>query len=189
MSDQQIRELLNLLEAKGKADLKQIKLPYAKTALTPVMSQGQIDLHYGKLYKGYVERFNSGEGDATFNEAGAFLHSLWFSQFRSPKTGNKPVGQCETLINKKYGNFTAFKAELKEQAMKLQGSAWIYMARNGEIKSFKNHQKRSDIALLIDWWEHSWIHDYGSNKSKYFDDLWRIVDWSVINHRLSGSTA
>ena len=187
MSDQQIRELLNLLEAKNKADLKQIKLPYNKTALAPVMSQGQIDLHYGKLYKGYVERFNSGEGDATFNEAGAFLHGLWFSQFRTPKTGNKPIGQAETMINRKYGNFTAFKAELKEQAMKLQGSAWIYMSRNGDIKSFKNHQKRTDIALLIDWWEHAWIHDYGSNKSKYFDDLWRIVDWNVINHRLSGA--
>ena len=182
-----IRETINLLEAKDKTDLVQAKLPYARSGLAPVMSTAEIDFHYGKLYKGYVERFNSSEGDATFNEAGAFLHSLWFTQFRTPKTNNKPTAQAESIINRKYGNLTAFKAEMKEQAMKIQGSGWIYMARNGDIKHFKNHQKRSDIALLIDWWEHAWIHDYGSNKSKYFDDIWRIIDWNVINHRLAGA--
>ena len=68
-----IRETLDLLESKEKSNLKQIKLPYPRSGLSPVMSSALLDLHYGKLYKGYVDRFNKGEGDKTFNEAGAYL--------------------------------------------------------------------------------------------------------------------
>lgn len=185
MSD--IRQIIDLVEAKSKPDLKQAKLPYAKTALAPVMSSGTIDIHYGKLYKGYVDRFNNNEGDSTFNEAGAFLHNLWFTQFRAPKSGNKPTGTADSLIARRYGSFLDFKEKMKQEAMKIQGSGWIYMARNGDIKTIKNHAVRKDAVLLIDWWEHAWSHDYGANKSKYFDDIWRIIDWNVINHRLAGS--
>jgi len=58
-----IRETIDLVEAKEKGALEQIKLPYARTALAPVTSAATIDNHYGKLYKGYVDRFNKKEGD------------------------------------------------------------------------------------------------------------------------------
>ena len=76
-----IRETIDLLEAKNKTDLVQAKLPYARSGLAPVMSHGEIDFHYGKLYKGYVDRYNKGEGDPKFNEAGAYLHGIFFTQF------------------------------------------------------------------------------------------------------------
>ena len=72
-----IRDTIDLLEAKEKGTLEQIRLPYNRTALAPVMSSDLIDLHYGKLYKGYVDRFNNGEGDRNFNEAGAYLHGIF----------------------------------------------------------------------------------------------------------------
>jgi Fe-Mn family superoxide dismutase len=42
------------------------------------------------------------------------------------------------------------------------------------------------IALLIDWWEHAWALDYQQNKAKYLNNIWRIIDWSVVNDRLIG---
>lgn len=178
-----LRHTIDLLEAKNKQTLEQIKLPYAKTALAPVMSQSTIDMHYGKLYKGYVDRYNKGEGDASFNEAGAFLHSIWFAQFKNP--GNRqPHGVILSLIERNHKNFTDFKKAFKEEALKLQGSNWIYLSKSGAIKTIRNHQKRTDIALLVDWWEHSWSLDYHSDKEKYLDSLWRIMDWDAINRRL-----
>ena len=56
-------------------------LGYSRAALDPTMSKELVDFHYGKLAKGYVERFNNHEGDPDFNEAGAFLHNLFFAQF------------------------------------------------------------------------------------------------------------
>lgn len=178
-----IRETLDLLEAKNKQTLEQIKLTYARTALSPVTSQTTIDLHYGKLYKAYVDRYNKGEGDANFNEAGAFLHAIWFAQFRSPGA-RKPYGTILSLIERHHKDFNAFKEAFKTEAMKLQGSNWIYLSKSGQIKTIKNHQKRTDIALLVDWWEHAWINDYHSDKEKYLDNLWRIMDWDAINRRL-----
>jgi len=178
-----IRNTIDLLEAKSTVELERIKLPYAHTALSPVTSKNTIDNHYDKLYKGYVDRYNKGEGDRTFNEAGAFLHAIWFAQFRSPGT-RQPKGVILSLIERNHKNFVDFKAKFKEEAMKIQGSGWIYLSKSGQIKTIHNHAKRTDIALLVDWWEHAWALDYHSDKAKYLDNLWRIMDWDAINRRL-----
>jgi Fe-Mn family superoxide dismutase len=178
-----MRKIIDLIESTTKPHLEQIKLPYARTALSPVMSGTEIDLHYGKLYKGYVDRFNNGEGDRTFNEAGAYLHGIFFSQFKTPGA-RKPHGTILDLMNRHSSNFIKFKENFKEEALALKGSGWVYLSKSGTIKTIKNHQKRTDIALLLDMWEHAYQNDYGSNKAKYIDSIWRIMDWDAINRRL-----
>lgn len=179
-----VRELINLIESNSSKDLVLEKLPYPRTGLSPVLSKSSIDYHYGELAKGYVDRYNKKEGDRKFNEAGAFLHNIFFPQLMPPRSGNKPNGISLTLINKKYGSFEDFKKEVKAVAMKIQGSGWVYMAKNGDIKTITNHQIKNDIGLLIDWWEHAWAKDYGANKSKYLENIWRIIDWNKVNARL-----
>ena len=178
-----VKELIALIESSGK-ELILEKLPYSRTALSPVLSKSSIDYHYGELAKSYVERYNKKEGDRKFNEAGAFLHNIFFPQLMPSKSGNKPKGISLSVINKKYGDFDKFKKELKQEAMKIQGAGWIYMAKNGEIKIITNHQIKNDIALLIDWWEHAWAKDYGANKSKYLDNIWKIINWDKVNARM-----
>ena len=58
-----MREIINLTEDKPKLELR--KLPYSMTSLAPVMSKTTLDNHYGKLARGYVDRYNHGEGDAS----------------------------------------------------------------------------------------------------------------------------
>ncbi len=171
-----------LTESKEKLEL--VKLPYAKSALAPAMSSNTIDYHYGKLAKGYVDRYNKGEGDSSFNAAGAYLHNLFFPQLRAPRSSNKPIGAIKNLIDRKFKSFEDFKEEFTEKAMKLQGSHWIYLSKTGTIKTIPNHQKRTDIALLIDWWEHAWVLDYGADKSKYLKNIWKIINWDIVNQRL-----
>ena len=69
--------------------------------------------------------------------------------------------------------------------MGIQGSGWVYLSRSGDVKTIKNHAIRQDIVLLIDWWEHAWALDYQADKSKYLKNIWRAIDWSVINDRLN----
>ena len=177
-----MRTIISLLEESKKLEL--VKLPYSRSGLSPVLSAANIDFHYGKLAKGYVDRYNKGEGDKTFNEAGAELHNIFFSQFRAPKNANSPRGKILDLINAHHTNWVDFKKNFKEEAMKVQGSGWIYLAKSGAIKIIKNHQKRTDIVILIDMWEHSFQNDYHSDKGKYVDNLWRIFHWDTINKRL-----
>jgi Fe-Mn family superoxide dismutase len=182
-----IKEVI-LNEVKSTADqdrLTQLQLRYAKGDLDPAISEDTINYHYGKLYKSYVDRYNKGEGDADFNEAGAFLHRIYFDQFQSPTSSNTPEGLSLELILKHYDDFEDFKSQVEKTAMTIQGSGWVYLARNGQIKTIKNHQMRSDIVLLIDWWEHAWALDYQADKLKYLSNTWRIIDWRVINSRLT----
>ena len=39
-------------------------------------------------------------------------------------------------------------------------------------------------ALLINAWEHEWALDYQQDKAKYLDNIWRIINWSIVNDRL-----
>jgi len=178
-----IRQTLDLLESRAGSKLELKDLRYSKNALSPVLSSRNIENHYDKLARGYVDRYNDNEGDRTFNEAGAYLHNLWFEQFTSPKTTNRPTGAVAAMITKKYGSFGEFKEKFAQAAMSIQGSGWVYLSKNGEIKTIRNHVKRSDIKLLVDWWEHAWYMDYGTDKKKYLNNIWRIIDWNVINSR------
>jgi Fe-Mn family superoxide dismutase len=175
-----MRDLITIIESQEATELSLVKLDYSKSALAPAMSEETMDLHYSTLAKGYVNRFNKGEGDKDFNEAGAFLHNFFFAQFKAPTNNNKPGEQNLEFINKHFGNFNSLKEKFKEEALKIQGSGWVYLSTSGTIKTIKNHAIKNDIKLLLDFWEHAYILDYESKKDKYIDNFWKIIDWTKI---------
>lgn len=175
---------ITLNEGKTPKTLTQTKLPYARDDLEPSISEDTIDYHYGKLYKAYVTRFNNGEGDADFNEAGAFLHDLLFTQYQAPTSSNTPDGSAGELIIKYFKTFDNFKDKFLKEAMAVQGSGWVYLSHKGEIKTIKNHEIKMDIVLLIDCWEHAFALDYQADKKRYLLNQWTIINWNVISSRI-----
>jgi len=166
----------------GKKDkLFHLRLPYDRSELEPAVSEQTIDYHYGTLYKAYVDRYNKGEGDDDFNEAGAFLHNILFAQYKKPEGSNRPYDASLEFIEKHYKTFDKFKEEFSKIAMAIQGSGWAYLAKNGDIKTIVNHEIKNDIVLLIDWWEHAWALDYQADKKKYLENQWKIINWEKIN--------
>lgn len=165
--------------------LKLEKINYKKDELSPVMSEDTIKYHRDNLAAGYVKRFNEGKGDAKFNEAGAFLHNIFFPQLKPPSGSNKPHGACIELIKSRWETFDNFKEEFLKVAMGIQGSGWVYLSRSGDIKTIKNHQIKNDIVLLIDWWEHAWALDYKQDKKRYLSNIWKIINWDVVNDRIN----
>lgn len=180
-----LRQLVILAEAK-KPHLVLETLPYSRTDLDPVMSKATLDYHYGSLAKAYVDRFNSGEGDPNFNQAGAYLHNIFFPQLRALGSGsNRPFDISAEFVDSHFGGYDDMKTAVSDAAMKIQGSGWVYVSKSGKIKTIKNHDIRNDIVILIDWWEHAWSLDYQADKQKYLKNIWRIIDWKVINNRLN----
>lgn len=180
-----MRHEIDLIEATTRpAKLETTPLPYGEKDLDPVMSKATIDYHYEHLAKGYAKRYNAGEGNADFNRAGSFLHNKFFPQLRAPKGANKPKGAVLELIETNFKTYDDFKIAFKEAAMKIQGSGWVYLSTTGEIKTIHNHAVRTDIAIILDMWEHAFALDYQWNKESYIDNFWKIVDWNVVNERL-----
>lgn len=177
-----IKFILN--EGREPKTLVQAKLPYARNGLGKSLSKATLDYHYGSLYKAYVDRYNKGEGDVNFNEAGAFLHDIYFTQFQAPSSNNQPTGDIKSFIEEHFNTFNNFKEEFSKVAMGIQGSGWAYLSKSGSIKTIKNHEIKQDIVLLIDWWEHAWALDYRADKKLYLDNQWKIINWTEIEKRL-----
>jgi superoxide dismutase, Fe-Mn family len=187
----ELRNHINLIEASTRpAKLETTPLPYGIKDLAPVMSADTITYHYEHLAKGYAKRYNSDTGNSggayvkDFNRAGNFLHNKFFPQLRAPKGANRPRGAVLALIEEKFKTYEDFKEQFKDAAMKIQGSGWAYLSTAGDIKTIANHAVRTDICVLVDWWEHAWALDYQADKERYLDNIWKIIDWDVCNQRL-----
>jgi len=175
-----------LKEDKDTREVVQAKLAYKKDELDPVISEDTIKYHHDGLAAAYFERYNAGEGDLDFNYGGAMLHNLYFENLIPPQAANKPKGRSQEVIDEEWGSFDKFKEAVEKEAMAIQGSGWVYMDYSGKLHTIVNHEykKSMKIALLIDWWEHSWFTDYGPDKAKYLKNIWRIINWEVVNQRL-----
>jgi superoxide dismutase len=176
-----MRDIINLLESKSKPSDIEIVVPSFGKELTPVISKETLDLHLTLANK-YCTNYNKNI-NTDFSYAGYFLHNLLFTQYREVRNNNKPNGPMMSFINKHFKSYENFKDEFLKEAMTIQGSGWAYLAYDGKIKTIKNHEVRDDILLLIDWWEHAFLLDYGTDKEKYLNGQWKIINWNVINTR------
>jgi superoxide dismutase len=176
----------SLSESKDNREIHQNKLKFGRDEFAPVMSEATIKYHFDGLAAKYSERYNAGEGDPDFNFGGAMLHNIFFANLIPPQAANKPVGLSKSIIDDVYGDFNKFKAAVEKTAMGIQGSGWVYMDTEGKLHVIPNHEykKSMKIALLIDWWEHAWALDYQQDKAKYLSNIWRIINWNVVDIRL-----
>ena len=204
--NQTIESLKNFLRMK-KYEL--IPLPYAMDALEPVVSKETIGFHHGKHLQAYVNNLNAAiEGTAyadmpledivrkadggIFNNAGQILnHNMYFTQFRSPKADNKPVGRVAEAINAQFGSFEAFKEEFAKKGATLFGSGWVWLSADAEGKLVITQetnagnpvQRGLKPLLTFDVWEHAYYLDYQNRRPDHLAALWQIVDWDVVNSR------
>lgn len=187
---------------------EQPNLPYAADALEPVISQDTINCHYGKHEKAYIDNLNkliSGtkyenmeledvirlSDGALFNNASqAWNHIFYFFSF-SPNGGGEPSGELSAAINNQFGSFETFKQAFEEAGVKLFGSGWVWLSKDGEGKLFITQGTNASNPLTqgltpllcFDVWEHAYYLDYQNRRAEALHKLWDIVDWTVIESR------
>ena len=186
-------------------------LPYAKDALAPVISQETIDYHYGKHLQTYVNNLNALVTDtpfegksveeivavapdgAIFNNAGQVLnHTLYFLQFTPNPERLVPEGKLAEAIKRDFGNFENFKDEMTKAASTLFGSGWAWLAmnRNGKLIIVKEANGSNPLRqgmkplLGFDVWEHAYYLDYQNRRTDHLANLWKIIDWQVVENRM-----
>jgi Fe-Mn family superoxide dismutase len=185
-----------------------VKLPYAVDGLEPVISKQTIEFHHGKHLQTYVNNLNNlvqgtkfenaeletivKESDGViFNNAGQILnHNLYFTQF-SPKGGGKPSGKLAAAIDAAYGSFENFQKEFETAGAGLFGSGWAWLAadKDGKLSITKEANGSNPVAkglkplLGFDVWEHAYYLDYQNRRADHLKELWKIVDWTVVESR------
>lgn len=186
------------------------KLPYAKNALEPYISEKTLDFHYGKHHQAYVNNLNNLVKGTTFenssleeivkladggtfnNGAQVWNHTFYFMQF-NPDGCDEPKDDLKAAIEAKYGSVDQFKEEFTKAAATLFGSGWAWLVKNesGELEivqtSNAGNPLRDDKTpiLTCDVWEHAYYIDKKNLRPAYIGDFWKIVDWKVISERYS----
>ena len=187
-----------------------IPLPYEINALAPVISVQTLEFHHGKHLQGYVDNLNKliagtpfeampleeivkkSEG-GIFNNAGQILnHNLYFTQFGpADKVAKEPTGALAAQIQKQWGSLDAFKAEFESKGVTLFGSGWVWLSaqEDGTLVITQEPGAHNPITkglkplLTFDVWEHAYYLDYQNRRAAHLSELWKIVNWKVVEAR------
>ena len=188
-------------------------LIYPTGALSPVISQATVEVHYGKHLQTYVDNLNKCVTDTDFeglslreiisqapagpllNNAGQVLnHSLYFEPFTPyPHSNNHPGHNLKEFIHFDFGNFENMKKKMEDAAASLFGSGWVWLAQEEggklSIVSCANGDNpirhRMTPLYGIDVWEHAYYLDYQNRRAEHVKKLWEIVDWEMVESRLN----
>lgn len=186
-----------------------INLPYAKDALAPVISAQTLEFHHGKHLQGYVDNLNKLIADTpfatmllqeivkqgtggVFNNAGQILnHNLYFTQFSPTPAELNPEGPLAKQIVKQWGSVDAFKEEFVAKGVSLFGSGWVWLSaqEDGTLVITQEPGASNPVTkglkplLTFDVWEHAYYLDYQNRRAAHLAELWKIVDWKVVEER------
>lgn len=140
-----------------------------------------------KIYSSHKEKYNNGTGDIPFEKAGMFLHELFFKNIREYRVDNKPLGKVADILETRYGSWKNFYSTYIDTVNKLQGSGWVFMNTSGYLNIIPNNRIVDNIAFVIDFWEHSYYFNYGSDREAYAREVLNIINWDEVNQRILAS--
>lgn len=178
------------------------KLPYARDALAPHVSEKTLDFHYGKHHKGYVDNLNKliagtefentaledivekSNSGAIFNNAAQVMNHTFLWESMTPLKYHHELDEDSSLakaIIKKFGSIDEFKDEFKDKATKIFGSGWCWLTRDDEyvtIEVTRNAGRPGNRPLFVcDVWEHAYYLDYQNDRGKYVDGFFEVLNW------------
>jgi Fe-Mn family superoxide dismutase len=189
-------------------------LPYAESALDPVISAHTLSFHYGKHHKGYVDMLNklvagtelagltleqligetAGKADkvAIFNNAAQTWNHTFYWRSLRPNGGGEPPADLNDLIKSAFGNVDACKKELATAATTQFGSGWAWLVLEGDkLKVVKTANAENPLTkgakplLTIDVWEHAYYLDFQNRRADYVNAvLDKLINWDFATDNL-----
>ena len=171
-------------------------LPWADTALDPVISAKTLSFHWGKHHKGYVDALNglirggplegkplaeivrASAADpaarSVFNNAAqSWNHEFYWKSLR-PKGGAAPSGPLAEQIEASFGGLDALKKALVDAGMGQFGSGWAWLvAESTTLKVVKTANADTPLTtgatplLVVDVWEHAYSLDWQTRRKDH----------------------
>lgn len=170
------------------------------------ISKRTMEEHY-ELYKGYVNKYNeimqklgsvdlksanqvysdlrSLKVDLSFAIGGVKNHEIYFEHLGGK--GGKPEGKLADLIQRDFGSFEKWQADMKATGVAARG--WVWLAWDWDWQRFSNYlgdaQNTFPVwnatpVVALDTYEHAYWIDYGRNRGNYIDAFFKNLDWGVI---------
>lgn len=184
------------------------ELPYAYDALEPQISEETLRFHHDKHYAGYVAKLNelivdtpyaqqplediivSSDGPVFNNAAQTWNHEFYFGEL-SPTPKEAPSGRLLEAIDRDFGSFEQFKAQMDKACAGLFGSGWVWLVedKSGKLAIMSEQNAGNPLRygmkplLTIDVWEHAYYIDYRNRRADSVMALWDRIDWETVEKR------
>mgnify|MGYP001199199417 FL=1 len=190
------------------------KLDYKNDALSPIMSEQTLDLHYGKHHQTYITNLNNFIKDTelvklsleeiikktsndkkksgVFNNASQHWNHNLFWKCMKPNGGGKIPGKLENKINKDFGNVEKFREEFIKAGVTQFGSGWCWLSmQNDKLVISKTPNAENPLIygmkplLGCDVWEHSYYLDYKNKRPVYLENFFdKLINWEFVESNL-----
>lgn len=190
----------------GTSPQQQPPLPFAPTALVPVISAETIGFHYGKHHKGYFdglatlvaktpmadqsleEIIIATAGDPAqvriFNNAAQCWNHNFYWQSLTP-TPKPPSGKLAAAIDRDFGSFDKCKVALTKASVDQFGTGWGWLVLdNGRLKAISTGDADVPFVagmrplLVVDIWEHAYYLDWQNRRADHVKALVEgYLDW------------
>lgn len=172
-------------------------LPYADTALEPVISAKTLSFHYGKHHAGYlatlkkliagtpnegqpleaiVRKAAAEQATPIFNNAAqVWNHTFYWNSLAPVGAGGAPEGAFGDAVTRDFGSFANMKAALADAAVKRFGSGWAWLvAKDGKLSVVSTPNAETPLTqadvtplLTVDVWEHAYYLDWQNRRADY----------------------
>jgi Fe-Mn family superoxide dismutase len=167
------------------------------------LSEKQMSEHY-KLYEGYIKKANEiseklttvdrSTANATFSDLRALKlgysfavnaiksHELFFGNLSGD--GKAPSGFLGQQIEKHFGSFDAWQADMKATGIAARG--WVWTAfdwQNGTLFNYLGDAHdafpiwHATPLIALDVYEHAYFMDYGVARADYIESFFKNLNW------------
>ncbi|MCB1060515.1 MAG: superoxide dismutase [Calditrichaeota bacterium] len=170
------------------------------------ISKKTVEEHL-KLYNGYVNKTNEvleklaahdGSGanqvyseirglkvDLSFAIAGMQNHEVYFSHLTPG--GSALSGDLKKQIEKDFGSFDKYIADLKASGMAARGWVWLVWWEDGKrLLNWVGDAQNSHLSwnmkpiMAMDVYEHAYFIDYGAARPGYIDAFIKNLCWETV---------
>ncbi len=150
---------------------EQRPLPYAYTALEPVIDTMTMEIHYSKHAATYAknladalkaENVDTAKDKLTSllgkiskyspkmrnNGGGHYNHEFFWKSMRASVSSNAPDGSVQNSITRDFGSFDAFKTQFTDAGKNRFGSGWAWLVKTADKKLVVYSTPNQDNPLM-----------------------------------------
>ncbi|WNC93143.1 superoxide dismutase [Paraburkholderia sp. FT54] len=188
-------------------------LPFAYDALEPVIDARTVELHYNFHHKPAAVGANKAEDglakaretndfalvkyhekELAFQLSSHILHTIYWTSLSGK--GGEPKGDLAKAIERNFGSYAKFKAQLVAATVAVEASGWGIVGYHPAtaklmVLQCESHQKLTawgiQPILVLDVFEHAYYLKYQNRRGDYVNQLFSLINWDNAAQRMQAA--
>ena len=136
-----------------------------------------------------VELFDS-NSDIVHNSAQIYNHELYWKTIISLEKSVFMLCNIKNELFDSHDTFNFFYNKFLNEGTKHFGSGWLWIIFiDGKLDIITTHDAIIPYTLqiigVIDLWEHAYYLDYESERKKYLENVFKMINWTYLHDKIN----